>query len=137
MEDFSETLRKMGAREFQIVALSVDEERALSAIAEAERRGVSSVIPYALTLFDDPSWSGSTARPKRATNQAVEVTCVTCGGDRFLVHSTRSPSLSSWMAERGIEPGSDPIEEMKPCPECNANANTAFFRADGTRVRTP
>lgn len=61
------------------------------------------------------------AKPPRSTNQAVNKTCPACGGDRFVVYSVRSP---------------DKIEEMAPCPLCNA-VEISFFRPDGTKLRTP
>lgn len=121
--DFKQELQKRGAREFQIVALSPDEDRALAAIAEAERRGVDSVIPYALTLYDDPSWQprGPRLKPPQLTNQAVETRCAACGGDRFVL----------------VTDGLGMYEETyAPCARCNAECNTSFYRVNGTLART-
>lgn len=122
--DFKQELQRRGAREFQIVALSADEPRALAAISEAERRGIEHVVSYALTLYDDPSWSptGAKSRPVQVTNAVVEVSCAACGGDRF-VPVTDNPLLLYG-------------ESYAPCAACNSNANTTFWRADGSRART-
>lgn len=136
-EDFKEELRRAGAREFQVVSLSDDPERALAAIAQAREKGVEHVVGYAISLYEDPAWRPSGERPRKATNQAVEVECAECGGDRFVVHRYRAPQQSAWMRERGIEiPASaDPIEEMKPCPSCNPTVDASFFRVDGSKFR--
>lgn len=72
-------------------------------------------------------------KPKNAgANLHRDVTCKTCGGDRFVVVATRKPQQSVWMRERGIEPRSDlPIEEYAACPSCNTS-DTSFWRSDGT-----
>lgn len=115
-------LRSLGAREFQIVALMADPTRAMAAIAEAQRRGVEHPVPYALTLFDDPSWTPKESRVPRLTNLAVDRNCVHCGGDRF-VEVTNDPSVLYG-------------ESYAPCVYCNADANTSFYRPDGTRAET-
>ena len=77
-------------------------------------------------------------KPPLRTNQAAPATaCPTCGGDRFVVYSLRKPVQSQWMKDRGIEPSEDMIEEMAPCPDCNAKVNTEFYRVDGTTARSP
>lgn len=97
----------------------------MAAIAEAERRGVDSVIPYALTLFDDPSWSprGSRMKPAQMTNLSVDRKCDHCGGDRFVV-VTYAPSVPYG-------------ENYAPCAACNADTNTEFWTADGRRFVSP
>jgi len=117
---FTEELEKRGAREFQIAALGVNEERAMSAIAEAERRGVEHVIPYALTLFDNPDWSSTGAKPRQSSNVHAEVQCQACGGNRFVVVT------DDWSQLYG--------ESYAPCRSCNADCNTTFWRVDGARV---
>lgn len=119
--DFKQELEKRGAREFQIVALSMDEERGLAAIAEAERRGVEHVVSYAITLFDDPSWSVTGAKPRlaRITNTFADVKCAACGGDRFV------PVTDDWRVLYG--------ETYAPCAQCNADTNTTFWRTDGSK----
>ena len=118
---FSEQMRGLGAREFQVVALQADEVRALAAVAEAQRRGIEHVISYALTLFDDPSWSPKDSRKPRLTNLSVDRKCAHCGGDRF-VPVTSGPGLYE--------------ETYAPCKVCNAGANTTRYSVDGTRLET-
>jgi hypothetical protein len=52
--------------------------------------------------------------------------CETCGGNKFVVYSTR--------------PSANPLslyEEVAPCPDCNSGANAGFWRSDGTRFNAP
>ena len=123
MESFTQILQSKGAREFQIVALSGDEPRALAAVAEAERRGIEHVIAYALTLYDDPSWvpTGAKSRAPALTNQSVDRKCAHCGGDRF-VPVTEGPGLYE--------------ETYAPCVHCNAEANTTRYDVYGNVLRT-
>jgi hypothetical protein len=116
---FTEQLQSKGAREFQIAALSADEPRALAAIEEAERRGVNSVIPYALTLYDDPSWAPTGAKSRVVTNAHADVRCPVCEGVRMVP----------------VGAGSGLYEETyAPCAICNADANTEFWTPDGRRL---
>ena len=46
--------------------------------------------------------------------------CETCNGDRMV-----------WVGTR------DGFEEWAPCPDCNSHANVDFWRADGSRFRSP
>lgn len=122
--DFKEELQKRGAREFQIVALSSDQDRALAAITEAERRGVQSVIAYAITLYDDPAWvpKGQKFRPQ-STNLSVDVVCPACGGDRFVVVTAEVDSLYG--------------ETYAPCAKCNSKADTSRWVGNERRVTVP
>lgn len=132
--DLRTALEKLGAREFEQVALGMDASRGLAAVALAQEKGVDHVISYAIKIFDNPEWTPTNEKVRRATNVSVEVQCATCEGDRFIVHRTRKPEQSGWMKERGIEPNLDEeIEEMKPCPSCNSTVDASFWRADGTR----
>lgn len=117
---FREELERRGAREFQIVALSSDEDRAMSAIAEAERRGANEVIPYALTLFDDPTWTPRGEKPRRMTNIAVDRQCAACAGDRFVLVGVPDPQILY-------------TENYAPCAKCNSDCDTSFYRVDGSR----
>jgi hypothetical protein len=47
--------------------------------------------------------------------------CDTCHGDKLVLFSVRDPGFEMYV----------------PCPQCNANADTTFWRPDGTRVTTP
>ena len=121
-QDLRRALEKLGASEFEVVALTMDAHRGLAALAYAQEKGVGHPISYAIKIFDSPDWQPANEKPGRATNQSVHVQCSTCGGDRFVVHRTRS-----------IRPGADLIEEWKVCPSCNASADAGFYRADGSR----
>lgn len=121
--NFKEELEKRGAREFHIVALSANEDRALAAIAEAERRGVDAVIPYALTLYEDPSWTPKGKFKPQLTNLVVEKKCHACGGDRFVAVTDDVTVLYG--------------ETYAPCKVCNANANTEFWTVRGEKFVSP
>ncbi len=74
----------------------------------------------------------ATMRPPKE----IEVECDTCRGDRFVVFALRMPVTTIWMAERGIAADTDEmIEEMAPCPECNADCDTEFSRGGGGRAK--
>ncbi len=120
---FKETLQSKGAREFHIVALSLDENRALAAIAEAERRGVDAVIPYAMTLYEDPAWTPKGAKARLVTNAAVEVRCAHCAGDRFVAVT------DDWRVPYG--------ETYAPCAYCNASVDTTRWVHDERLVTAP
>lgn len=126
MNNSSDELRKeltaLGAREFQIVALSGDPERGLAAIAEARRRGVEHVVGYAITIFDNAAWT-PTGELRRGTNLHVEKVCTHCGGDRFV------PVTDDWRNLYG--------ETWAPCIECNAEADTKRWAGNERRVTAP
>lgn len=73
------------------------------------------------------------------TNVAAKATaCDTCGGDRFVLYSTRKPVTTAWMEEHGIKASeTDMLEEYAPCPDCNSTADTSFHRPDGSQFRSP
>lgn len=121
MSEFEEYLRLKGAREFEIASLSSDEERALAALAEAERRGAERPVPYALKIFEDPSWTATPKRKPLRTNLAVDRQCSHCDGLRFVL-VTDDPGLYG--------------ETWAPCRECNTDAFTAFYRVDGSRFES-
>jgi hypothetical protein len=66
-------------------------------------------------------------RPINAPTPPQALRCLTCQGDKLILFSIRPSS---------VNPTSG-FEEMVPCPDCNAGADTSFFRADGSRFRTP
>lgn len=70
------------------------------------------------------------------TNQSVSRSCETCGGDLMVVVQTRPAKASTWMREHGLS-ASGEIDEMAPCPDCNAQAETSYRRADGHLVESP
>jgi hypothetical protein len=72
---------------------------------------------------------------ERGTNLAPRLEpCATCNGDKFVLVSLRPPVQSAWMTEHGITASKEGIEEMAPCPDCNAEADTSFWRTDGTKA---
>ena len=117
--EFKEHLKSKGAREFHIVALSGDENRALAAVAEAESRGAEHVMGYALRLYEDPAWGPTGAKSRVATNLSVDRNCATCGGHLFV------PVTEDWSVPYG--------ETWKPCPACNASVDAGFWKANGER----
>ena len=119
--DLRTALQGLGAREFEIVALSMDPHRGLAALATAQTRGVDRPVPYAIKLFDSPDWQPSSEKQRIATNRSVERKCAHCGGDRF-VPVTSGPGLYE--------------ETYAPCKVCNAGANTTRYSVDGTRLET-
>lgn len=107
--------------------------------AKMYRRAMPEVMltPTALAKHWVRVFEEANRTPALASNRSAPVSeCVTCGGDRFVVVGTRPPLQSPWMKEHGITPPANAsIEEMAPCPDCNAAANTEFRRFDGSIVR--
>jgi len=120
-QDLRTALEKLGAREFEHVALSMDPHRGLAAIAYAQQRGVDHPISYAIKIFDNPDWQPASAKKPLHTNQHVEKACPHCGGHRFVLVSDE-PELYG--------------ETYAPCRECNAKSNTTRWLIDGTRLET-
>lgn len=116
-EDLKREMERLGAREFEVVALSMDADRGLAALAVAQAKGVDHPIAYATKLFDSPDWQPSGASRRVATNVHVEKACGVCDGDRFV------SVTDDWKVLYG--------ETWAPCAQCNADANTAFWRIDG------
>ncbi len=121
-EEYANFLRAQGAREFEVVALQMDQKRGLAAVALAIERGADRPIPYALKMFDDPTWEAVKTKPVLKTNQSVEKNCPHCGGDRFVL-VTDGPGL--WE------------ETYAPCKECNSKANTWREVGSERRVTQP
>ena len=116
--DLRTALGQLGAREFEIVALSMDPHRGLAALAYAQTKGVEHPISYATKVFDDPTWQPKGERKTPLVNAAVEVRCETCEGDRFVFASDANVLYG---------------ETVKPCASCNASVNAGFWRIDGSR----
>lgn len=124
MEDNTESilrtaLESHGAREFEVVALSMDAHRGLAAFNVAVQRGADNPIQYAIALFDKPDWQPKGETRRVATNQSVERTCAHCGGDRFVPLAESVTELY--------------VEQHAPCKVCNPTANTR--RWVGTEAR--
>lgn len=117
--DLRTVLGQLGAREFEIVALSMEPTRGLAAIAYAQERGVEHPVGYALKVFDDPNWQPRSKKKSAPVNDPVNVKCDTCGGDRFVFVTSNQSVLYG--------------ETVKPCPSCNASVDAGFWRADGSR----
>ena len=88
-----------------------------------------------------PSWPlfyGEYRSLMRAARPREQVSCNTCGGDRFVLVALRTPETTDWMNRHGFKAKEDqPIEELAPCPDCNPTANTSFRRHDGMEVTCP
>lgn len=117
--DLRTVLGQLGAREFEVVALSMDPNRALAALDYAQAKGIERPVPYAIKLFDSPDWQPSGAKRRLDTNVAVKVTCAMCNGDRF-VAVLNDPTIPYG-------------ETYKLCSSCNASADAGFWKADGSR----
>lgn len=120
-DDLRTALARLGAREFEVIALTMDVHRGLAALAYAEKRGVDYPIPYAIKIFDNPDWQPAGESRRVSTNQSVETKCSHCGGDRFI-----PISLGAALYE----------ETYAPCARCNAGTNTTRWDAFGTRLET-
>ena len=107
--DLRTALERHGAREYEVVALSMDAHRGLAALALAERKGVDHPVSYAIKVFDSPDWQPSGEKRRQQTNVHVERTCAHCQGDRFVI-VTEGPRMYD--------------ESYAPCEKCNAGANT-------------
>lgn len=118
-QDLRTALGRLGAREFEKVALSMDIHRGLAAISYAEAKGVDNPVAYAIKIFDSADWQPRGEKKTQVLNAAVEVKCATCAGDRF-VFITSDPKIPYG-------------ETVKPCPQCNASANTTFWKSNGER----
>ncbi len=122
-----EMLRKelgaLGAREFEVVALTMDPDRGLAALHYATERGVERPIAYAIAVFDNPDWSPKGEVRRVATNVSVDVTCTHCGGDRFVVVTDDTSKLYG--------------ESYAPCAHCNSGANTTRYVMNERRVTAP
>lgn len=122
-------MEKLGAREFEIVALAMDPARGAAALAYAINRGADNPISYAIKIFDNPDWQPSGEVRRRATNAYARPTaCQTCDGDRFVLVKLRP-------AVPGKVSGAN-FEEYAPCPDCN-DQDASFHRFDGTRAAPP
>lgn len=85
-----------------------------------------------------PVFYGEYRALRRNERRKEEVySCATCKGDRFVLVATRPAAQTDWMQKRGFEPQSPGMEEYAPCPECNASADTSFYRHDNTEFRAP
>ena len=118
-DDLRTEMNRLGAREFEVVALSMNADRGLAALQVAQNKGAQNPIAYAIKIFDDPEWNPSGENRRSATNLAVDVKCLTCFGDRFVFVTDDPTTLYG--------------ETVKPCPSCNASLDASFWKADGTR----
>ena len=116
-------LERLGAREFEIVALSMNPVRGLAALAYAEARGANNPVAYAISMFDNPEWQPSGETHRRGTNLSVERECTHCGGDRMVLVTDDSAELYG--------------ETWAPCVVCNKEANTTFWTVFGKKFTAP
>lgn len=70
-ERLRKELEKAGAREYEVVALTLVPERGLAALEYALKKGADHPVAYAIKLFDSEEWSPSGEKPRRGTNLHV------------------------------------------------------------------
>jgi hypothetical protein len=88
----------------------------------------SALAKHWLRVFEE-----SAQRKTRGTNLHSDSTaCPTCGGDRFVLVSYRSPAMRQSTTVPDIK-----VEEYAPCPDCHGSVDASFWRADGTRAVPP
>lgn len=112
-------LEKLGAREFEHVALSLDPARGLAALVYAQSKGADNPIAYAIKLFDNPDWKPAGEVRRVATNLSVDRKCIHCGGDRFVFVTDDVDVLYG--------------QTVAPCIYCNKDANTVRWVGDERR----
>ena len=128
-EDFRAKAFDFGIKGETVARMSKSPERALACLEEAIRRMAGPGL--AVHMFDDGDFPQPP--PRKGTNLHSAITaCPTCDGDRFIVYSTRPSEQSMWMKEHGLE-AKGYSEQMAPCPDCNAEANT---RREGFKSST-
>jgi hypothetical protein len=119
-----ETLRKelgaLGAREFEVVALTMESERGLAALRHAVEKGANYPISYAIKLFDNEEWQPQGEKRRLVTNASVDRQCERCGNNRFV-------PVDSVTALYG--------ETYAPCAACNGSTNASFYRGNGDLVK--
>lgn len=120
--DLRTALERLGAREFEIVALGMDPPRALAAIAYAQAKGADNPIAYAVKIFDNPEWQPRGERKTLVVNASVDVQCENCNGDRFVL-VTDGLGLYD--------------ETYAPCADCNAKADTKRWVGNELRITAP
>ena len=112
-------MAKLGAREFEVVALLADPARGLAALSYAEARGAERPIAYATSMYENTDWHPSGETQRRGTNLSVSRDCTHCGGNRMVL-----------VTDDVLEPYG---ETWAPCVACNKTANTEFWTAFGTK----
>jgi hypothetical protein len=121
-----ETLRKelgaLGAREFEVVALTMDPERGLAALHYAQTKGVDYPLSYAIKVFDNPDWFPKGETRRLVTNAHVDRKCDACGGHLFVVVTDDVTALYG--------------ETYAPCAACNSSANTVRYSPMGDMLKT-
>lgn len=61
-------LLRLGAREYEVVALTMVPDRGLAALNYAIEKGAEHPIAYAIKLFDSDSWNPSGEVSRKGTN---------------------------------------------------------------------
>ena len=70
-ESLRNELLKLGAREYEIAALTMEPKRGSAALNYARQKGVEHPISYAIKLFDSPEWHPSGEVHRRGVNLHV------------------------------------------------------------------
>ena len=120
-EQLRRELNSVGARDIEVVALTMDANRGLAALKAAKDKGVEHPVAYAIKLFDSATWSTPSAARALVTNTFADVKCKVCDGHRMVLVSD--------------DPFTPYAETWAPCAACNGECDTAFYRTDGTRLK--
>lgn len=121
-EDLRTEMNRLGAREFELVALSMDADRGLAALAYAQSKGVDNPVPYAIKIFDSPDWNPKGENRRLVTNASVDKNCSACGGHRFVAVTDDWSKLYA--------------ETYAPCAACNSAVNTVRYSPTGEMLKT-
>lgn len=65
-------LLRLGAREYEVVALTMIPDRGLAALNYATSKGAEHPIAYAIKLFDSDDWNPAGEVARKGTNQHAE-----------------------------------------------------------------
>lgn len=107
LEMLTAELAKLSPTTIQRQRLESDPVRGLAAIAKAHEVGANNPLSYAISVFNSSTFE--TKKPPPSVNRSVQVSCQTCGGDRFVEWEQQEPPYA---------------ESYAPCPACNADCNT-------------
>lgn len=120
-DEFRAAAFALGISGETVARMAKSPERALACVEETARLGKGPGL--AVHMFDAGDWPRA---PKgQSMNAHAPVTsCSTCDGDRFVLVALRP-------AKPGDVSGAN-FEEWEVCPDCS-NADSSFWRADGTR----
>ena len=73
-DELRKELTRLGAREYEIVALTMEPKRGLAALRYALMKGAEHPISYAIKVFDKEEWHPSGEVHRRGVNLSVGAT---------------------------------------------------------------